>query len=311
MLTIVGRCTICTSNYCYHLGVPVASEPPKKVTRRGGRMQTLQAEINTSFATGVFDKDAFVDYAIHATEDYTTPTADERREFLEDFLNLGADPLLIMEACAIKHSKYLLNAQACCFQKNKCDLYLCVCIRACNTRERLSFLITFCIHTFLRHGSACVDFMFRHVSALMLASAIFRRCSLIVIALLCVHYASTHNRGVVAATTRRRASSTATSAGASCSGHARSPKWRRHATRSSAICEPTQPRRRMWRAAAAFSNGWHAIFHMGNFVYGKLYWRSHVYGEFMLSIGGSWPSRLQARFKELGVGGSSIVYCKK
>jgi hypothetical protein len=50
---------------------------------------------------------------------------------------------------------------------------------------------------------------------------------------------------------------------------------------------------------------------MGNFVYGKLYWRSHVYGEFMLSIGGSWPSRLQARFKELGVGGSSIVYYKK
>jgi hypothetical protein len=104
MLTIVGRCTICTlhiytSNYCYHLGVPVASEPPKKVTKRGGRLQVLQTEINTSFATGVFDADAFTQYVIHE-KDYTTPTSDERREFLEDYLKLGADPLIIMEACA-------------------------------------------------------------------------------------------------------------------------------------------------------------------------------------------------------------------
>jgi hypothetical protein len=143
------------------------------------------------------------------------------------------------------------------FSKNKCDLYVCVCIRACNTRERLSFLKTFCIHTFLCHGSACVDFMFRHVSALMLVSATFRRCSLIVIALLCVHYASTHNRGVVAAMTRRRAFSTATSAGASCSGHARSLQSPRRATRCSAVCVPMGKRLRrlrLWRAAAAFSN---------------------------------------------------------
>ena len=94
----MGRCTICTlhiytSNYCYHLGVPVASlEPPRKATKRGGRVQTLQAEIEEAFATGRFDTEAWVQFAMHPSKLYTTPLAEDRLQFMDDYSQLGADP---------------------------------------------------------------------------------------------------------------------------------------------------------------------------------------------------------------------------
>jgi hypothetical protein len=55
-------------------------------------MQSLQAEIEEAFATGRFDAEAWMRYAMQPEKLYTTPLAEDRLQFMDDYSQLGADP---------------------------------------------------------------------------------------------------------------------------------------------------------------------------------------------------------------------------